>query len=67
MGHWSFAETEVGGESGLGSVGRNWRQAIPCVWAGVVTSLFSSVQFRCSVVSDFLRPHGLQHARLPVC
>ena len=26
----------------------------------------SSVQFSCSVVSDSLRPHGLQHARLPV-
>ena len=26
---------------------------------------FSSVQFSCSVVSDSLRPHGLQHARLP--
>ena len=26
---------------------------------------FSSVQFNCSVVSDSLRPHGLQHARLP--
>ena len=25
---------------------------------------FSSVQFSCSVVSDFLRPCGLQHARL---
>ena len=25
----------------------------------------SSVQFSCSVVSDSLRPHGLQHARLP--
>ena len=24
-----------------------------------------SVQFSCSVVSDFLWPHGLQHARLP--
>ena len=24
-----------------------------------------SVQFSCSVVSDFLRPHGLQHAMLP--
>ena len=24
-----------------------------------------SVQFSCSVMSDFLRPHGLQHARLP--
>ena len=26
---------------------------------------FSSVQFSCSVVSDSLRPHGLQHTRLP--
>ena len=25
----------------------------------------SSVQFSCSVVSDSLHPHGLQHARLP--
>ena len=25
-----------------------------------------SVQFSCSVVSDYLRPHGLQHAR-PLC
>ena len=25
----------------------------------------SSVQFSCSVMSDPLRPHGLQHARLP--
>ena len=28
-------------------------------------SPFSSVQFCCSVVSDFLRPHELQHARPP--
>ena len=27
--------------------------------------LLSSVQFSCSVMSDFLRPHELQHARLP--
>ena len=25
----------------------------------------SAVQFSCSVLSDFLQPHGLQHARLP--
>ena len=25
----------------------------------------SSVQFSCSVMSDSLRPHGLQHARFP--
>ena len=30
-----------------------------------VYSMFSSVQFSCSVVSDSLRPHGLQHARPP--
>ena len=27
--------------------------------------LLSSVQFSCSVVSDSLQPHGLQHARRP--
>ena len=27
--------------------------------------IFVSVQFSCSVVSDSLRPHGLQHTRLP--
>ena len=30
-----------------------------------VTEQFSSVQFSRSVVSDSLRPHGLQHTRLP--
>ena len=29
------------------------------------TSLISSVQFSCSVVSDSLRPHALRHVRLP--
>ena len=29
------------------------------------TMAFSSVQFSCSVVSDSLQPHGLQHARSP--
>ena len=28
--------------------------------------IYESVQFSCSVMSDTLRPHGLQHARLPV-
>ena len=28
-------------------------------------SLYSSVQFSCSVVSNSLRPHGLQHVRPP--
>ena len=27
--------------------------------------LFSSVQFSCSLVSDSLQPHGMQHTRLP--
>ena len=30
-----------------------------------VSVQFSSVQFSCSVVSDSLQPHGLQHARPP--
>ena len=32
---------------------------------GEIFSLSVSVQFSCSVVSDSLRPHGLQHTRLP--
>ena len=32
-------------------------------WKGVLS--FSSVQFSCSVMSDSLWPHGLQHTRLP--
>ena len=32
----------------------------------MVSSLFSSIQFSCSVVSDSLRPHELQHTR-PTC
>ena len=31
----------------------------------VIVVCFSSVQFNHSVASDYLRPHGLQHARLP--
>ena len=30
-----------------------------------LATLLCSVQFSCSVMSDSLRPHGLQHARLP--
>ena len=29
-----------------------------------ITELYTSVQFSCSVVSDSLQPHGLQHTRL---
>ena len=32
---------------------------------GQELSIASSVQFSCSVVSNFLQPHGLQHARFP--
>ena len=31
----------------------------------LLNMLFSSVQFSCSVMSDSLQPHELQHARLP--
>jgi len=31
----------------------------------MVTTFISSVQFSCLAVSNSLRPHGLQHARLP--
>ena len=34
-------------------------------WTPWSSVQFSSVQFGCSVVSDSLWPHGLQHARLP--
>ena len=34
-------------------------------WWRMENLQFSSVQFSCSVVSDTLRPHGLQHARPP--
>ena len=30
-----------------------------------IINIFSSVQFSCSVMSDSLPPHGLQHTRLP--
>ena len=36
-----------------------------CVWPVISAFLFSSVQFSCSVVSDSLQSHGVQHARLP--
>ena len=39
-------------------------QTFPWATLGLWRS-FSSVQFSCSVVSDSLWPHGLQHARLP--
>ena len=34
-------------------------------WEPRCRNKYNSVQFSCSVMSDSLRPHGLQHARLP--
>ena len=39
-----------------------WMDSLPLHHLG---SPLSPVQFSCSVVSDSLRPHGLQHSRLP--
>ena len=39
-------------------------QSMRLLRVGYDWSNFSSVHFSCSVVSDSLRPHGLQHARL---
>ena len=46
------------------------RTLLPWLHLILITSqrsylLISSVQFSCSVMSDSLRPHGLQHTRLP--
>ena len=35
------------------------------IFRGSVVECVNSVQFSCSVVSDSLRPHGLQHSRPP--
>ena len=53
---------------------RNFSKAKDNLWAGLWPrkrsetgkfSVISSVQFSCSVVSNSLRPHGLQHTRPP--
>ena len=36
-----------------------------CCWCFSCISQFTSVQCNCSVVSDSLWPHGLQHTRIP--
>ena len=36
-----------------------------CTWKEIHIHLFNSVQLSCSVVSDSLQPHELQHARPP--
>ena len=41
-----------------------FKEIIKLKWGWALIQ-YDSVQFSCSVVSDFLRPHGLQHASLP--
>ena len=43
----------------------NIKSLFPLGWTGLNTSVFSSVQFSLSVVSDYLWPHALQHTRPP--
>ena len=51
---------------GLNSSLRHWQvDSSPLAPPGKPLMTFSSVQFSRSVVSDFLRPRGLQHARPP--
>ena len=45
-------------------MGKEYVKVVYCYLA-YLTSLQSSVQFSCSVVSDSLQPRGLQHVRLP--
>jgi len=42
-----------------------WRRWWEGIRFQIFSLTFSSVQFSCSVMSDSLWPHGLQHARLP--
>ena len=54
--------------TGLKGLSSSSKKTKHCIQMGAVgnASLFSSVQFSRSVVSDSLRPHELQHAR-PLC
>ena len=42
-----------------------WNINVCCLHSSIVPMLNSSVQFSPSVISNSLRPHGLQHARPP--
>ena len=57
---------EPGGllSTGWQRVGHDWSDLATAAAAHVLFQ-FSSVQFSCSVVSDALQPHELQHARPP--
>ena len=51
----------------VGKIPWRWERLPTLVfWPGEFHGLYSSVQFICSVVSNSLWPHGLQHTRLPV-
>ena len=43
---------------------KNSQQSIRAIHPALIGPIPHSVQFSCSVVSDSLQPHGLQHARL---
>ena len=67
--YWSFSfSISCSNEySGLISFRMDWLDLLTVQGAlkSLLQSLFSSVQFSRSVVSDSLRPHELQHARPP--
>ena len=43
----------------------NYEQCKSKLQGGITSHQSESVQFSCSVMSDSLQPHGLEHARLP--
>ena len=59
------AKTRPGGDCGLDHELLIAKFRLKLKKAGKTTRPFSSVQFSRSVMSDCLRPHGLQHSRLP--
>ena len=61
---WRIPGTvEPGGIQSIGLQSQTWlTMHVHVIYS--IRNIVSSVQFSCSVVSDFLRPHGLQHVRL---
>ena len=47
------------------AIKKNEIMSLAATWMDLEIIILSSVQFSCSVVSDSLWPHGLQHARPP--
>ena len=47
------------------TIKKNEIMSLAATWMDLEIIILSSVQFSCSVVSDSLWPHGLQHARPP--